>query len=224
MSGRAAGPDGLLVVDKGKGSRPMTSSPNCEARVHPQGRSRRHPRPRRDRGAGLRSRTRHASARSPPAGRKGLRGHRSARRHHHARMMPRARCCSPDRPRASPMPAIAAAIAALTGADPTGAQRGQRNQGQRGAGLRAGPRRRGRRTGRPARHRVAFRRVPGATDELDIAVTCSSGTYVRALARDLGEALDCGAHLTALRRTRVGPFTLDARPNPRAAGSTPSNS
>ena len=45
-------------------------------------------------------------------------------------------------------------------------------------------------------------------DSLDIAVTCSSGTYVRALARDLGEALDCGAHLTALRRTRVGPFTL----------------
>jgi tRNA pseudouridine55 synthase len=49
-------------------------------------------------------------------------------------------------------------------------------------------------------------------DDLDIAVTCSSGTYIRALARDLGEALGCGAHLTALRRTRVGPFTLaDAR-------------
>lgn len=45
--------------------------------------------------------------------------------------------------------------------------------------------------------------------ELDIAVTCSSGTYIRALARDLGQALGCGAHLTALRRTRVGPFTLD---------------
>jgi tRNA pseudouridine55 synthase len=44
--------------------------------------------------------------------------------------------------------------------------------------------------------------------DLDIAVTCSSGTYIRALARDLGEALECGAHLTALRRTRVGPFTL----------------
>jgi tRNA pseudouridine55 synthase len=45
--------------------------------------------------------------------------------------------------------------------------------------------------------------------ELDIAVTCSSGTYIRALARDLGEALGCGAHLTVLRRTRVGPFTLE---------------
>jgi tRNA pseudouridine55 synthase len=46
-------------------------------------------------------------------------------------------------------------------------------------------------------------------DDLDVTVTCSSGTYVRALARDLGEALGVGAHLTALRRTRVGPFGLD---------------
>jgi tRNA pseudouridine55 synthase len=40
-------------------------------------------------------------------------------------------------------------------------------------------------------------------------VTVSSGTYVRALARDLGAALGVGGHLTALRRTRVGAFTLD---------------
>ena len=45
-------------------------------------------------------------------------------------------------------------------------------------------------------------------DELDVAVDCTSGTYVRALARDLGAALGVGAHLTALRRTRVGPFEL----------------
>ncbi|WP_159718295.1 tRNA pseudouridine(55) synthase TruB [Actinomyces marmotae] len=44
--------------------------------------------------------------------------------------------------------------------------------------------------------------------DLDLRVACSSGTYVRALARDLGEALGCGAHLTALRRTRVGPFDV----------------
>jgi tRNA pseudouridine55 synthase len=43
--------------------------------------------------------------------------------------------------------------------------------------------------------------------ELDVTVTCSSGTYIRALARDLGAALGVGAHLTALRRTRVGTFT-----------------
>ncbi|MGW2660819.1 tRNA pseudouridine(55) synthase TruB [Nocardia tengchongensis] len=45
--------------------------------------------------------------------------------------------------------------------------------------------------------------------DLDVAVDCSSGTYIRALARDLGEKLDVGGHLTALRRTAVGPFTLD---------------
>ena len=45
--------------------------------------------------------------------------------------------------------------------------------------------------------------------ECDVAVDCSSGTYIRALARDLGGVLGVGGHLTALRRTRVGPFTLD---------------
>jgi tRNA pseudouridine55 synthase len=44
--------------------------------------------------------------------------------------------------------------------------------------------------------------------DADIELDCSSGTYVRALARDLGRALGTGGHLTALRRTRVGPFTL----------------
>ena len=44
--------------------------------------------------------------------------------------------------------------------------------------------------------------------DLDVRVACSSGTYIRALARDLGEALGVGGHLTALRRTRVGPYTL----------------
>ncbi|RJQ80021.1 tRNA pseudouridine(55) synthase TruB [Amycolatopsis panacis] len=44
--------------------------------------------------------------------------------------------------------------------------------------------------------------------ELDAVVECSSGTYVRALARDLGAGLGVGGHLKALRRTTVGPFTL----------------
>ncbi len=48
-----------------------------------------------------------------------------------------------------------------------------------------------------------------AVTDLDVDVECSTGTYVRALARDLGEALGTGAHLTALRRTRVGGYTLD---------------
>jgi tRNA pseudouridine55 synthase len=45
--------------------------------------------------------------------------------------------------------------------------------------------------------------------DLSVRVDCSSGTYVRALARDLGTALGVGGHLTQLRRTRVGSFTLD---------------
>ena len=44
--------------------------------------------------------------------------------------------------------------------------------------------------------------------DLDVVVDCSSGTYVRALARDLGSSLGVGGHLTALRRTRIGGFTL----------------
>jgi len=44
--------------------------------------------------------------------------------------------------------------------------------------------------------------------DVDVEVDCSSGTYIRALARDLGAALGVGGHLTALRRTRVGRFTL----------------
>ncbi|MBR7824852.1 tRNA pseudouridine(55) synthase TruB [Actinospica sp. MGRD01-02] len=48
----------------------------------------------------------------------------------------------------------------------------------------------------------------GGLIDLDVRVVCSSGTYIRALARDLGEGLGVGGHLTALRRTRVGPYTL----------------
>ncbi|ESQ00472.1 tRNA pseudouridine synthase B [Streptomyces sp. GBA 94-10 4N24] len=46
--------------------------------------------------------------------------------------------------------------------------------------------------------------------DLVVSVVCSSGTYIRALARDLGASLGVGGHLTALRRTRVGPYGLDA--------------
>jgi tRNA pseudouridine55 synthase len=59
-------------------------------------------------------------------------------------------------------------------------------------------------------HDFAVRDVRRGDDLIDIdaAITCSSGTYIRALARDLGVALDIGGHLTALRRTRVGPYDL----------------
>ena len=74
----------------------------------------------------------------------------------------------------------------------------------------------------PAR-RVTVHRLEVVSIDLDAAtvaieVDCSSGTYIRAIARDLGTALGVGGHLTALRRTAVGPFGVDRRPAP----STPS--
>lgn len=62
---------------------------------------------------------------------------------------------------------------------------------------------------------VAVRRVERESAilvDLDVEVTCSTGTYVRALARDLGAALGVGGHLTALRRTRIGPYRLPTEP------------
>src|SRR5258708_1407008 len=53
-------------------------------------------------------------------------------------------------------------------------------------------------------------RPAGDLLDVDVDVTCSSGTYIRAIARDLGAALGTGGHLTALRRTRVGPYAIDA--------------
>ena len=71
--------------------------------------------------------------------------------------------------------------------------------------------------------------------DIEVRVACSSGTYIRAIARDLGAALGVGGHLTALRRHSVGPFTLEdantdldhllvtsPRPTPPARRSRPS--
>ncbi|MFH8250931.1 tRNA pseudouridine(55) synthase TruB [Microbacterium sp. B2969] len=59
-----------------------------------------------------------------------------------------------------------------------------------------------------ARFDVLAERRDGQAVDLDVVVDCSSGTYIRALARDLGAALGVGGHLTALRRTRIGPFDV----------------
>ncbi|MGI8615233.1 MAG: tRNA pseudouridine(55) synthase TruB [Actinomycetota bacterium] len=56
--------------------------------------------------------------------------------------------------------------------------------------------------------------VPDAT----FRVTCSGGTYVRVLVADVGAALSCGAHLTALRRTAIGPYVVDAAVAPDGVG------
>lgn len=60
-----------------------------------------------------------------------------------------------------------------------------------------------------SRFEVEARRNEAGFVDLDVEVDCSSGTYIRALARDLGAALGVGGHLTALRRTEVGPFGLE---------------
>jgi len=58
--------------------------------------------------------------------------------------------------------------------------------------------------------------------DLDFAVECSAGTYVRVLLADVGAALGCGAHLTRLRRTEIGPFRVeDARPPDRVGDPLP---
>lgn len=54
--------------------------------------------------------------------------------------------------------------------------------------------------------------------DADFEVTCSSGTYVRVLAADVGATLGCGAHLIALRRTRIGPFDVADAVSPEAPG------
>lgn len=54
--------------------------------------------------------------------------------------------------------------------------------------------------------------------DVDLRVRVSSGTYVRALARDLGESVGTGAHLTALRRLTVGPFSVVGAPDPESVG------
>jgi tRNA pseudouridine55 synthase len=60
-------------------------------------------------------------------------------------------------------------------------------------------------------HRLEVHRIERPTADLvdvDVTVTCTAGTYIRAIARDAGAALGVGGHLTALRRTTSGPFTV----------------
>ena len=68
--------------------------------------------------------------------------------------------------------------------------------------------------GQPRSHRVKCALEGKSTQvncvDLNVVVECSAGTYIRSLARDLGNALGCGAHLISLRRTRVGEFSLDS--------------
>jgi tRNA pseudouridine55 synthase len=61
---------------------------------------------------------------------------------------------------------------------------------------------------RPATvYEIALLHADGAT--IQLRIRCGAGTYVRSIAHDLGQALSCGAHLSALRRTAVGPFSVE---------------
>ena len=133
---------------------------------------------------------------------------------------------SPTTPRArSPRPSPPAAVTddgdpgrpgRADRRDRPGAERGQRHQDQRRSGRTSGSARArsvelaARRVTvsrlRRARRSAGRRRRPSSTSTS--TSTCSSGTYIRAIARDLGAALGVGGHLTALRRTAVGGFTL----------------
>jgi tRNA pseudouridine55 synthase len=72
-----------------------------------------------------------------------------------------------------------------------------------------------------SRFDILAERREGAVVDIDVVVDCSSGTYIRSLARDLGEALGTGGHLTALRRTRIGPFTVQDAVPVEAVGERP---
>eukprot|EP01136_Pigoraptor_vietnamica_P020463 Opistho-1_new@69380 len=61
---------------------------------------------------------------------------------------------------------------------------------------------------KPALIRLKTQLISYTYPYLELLITCSKGTYIRSLAHDIGEKLTCGAYLTALKRTRSGPFTL----------------
>jgi tRNA pseudouridine55 synthase len=64
-----------------------------------------------------------------------------------------------------------------------------------------------------------FELVRAAGADVDFRVTCSSGTYVRVLLADVGTALGCGAHLTRLRRSAIGPFRVEEATAPDTPGT-----
>ena len=126
--------------------------------------------------------------------------------------MPKVNCCNRFRPSVTTAD-IAAAMAALRGdiEQVPSAVSAIKVDGRRAYRLvREGQHRRtGSRPVRIERFEMLAVRPHDRLVDFDVEVDCSSGTYIRALARDLGAALGVGGHLTALRRTRVGRFELD---------------
>ena len=107
--------------------------------------------------------------------------------------------------------AVRSAAAVADRSDPAGPTHGVRGKGRWPPAARPGPRGDRGGPGTTPGHRLPIRRRPRGLRPVcsDIEVECSSGTYVRVLAADLGTALGGGAHLRNLRRTRIGSFTTD---------------
>ena len=198
--------------------------PDSATGSDPARRSRRHARSDGDRRLGDRGRTRHPTAQSPCADGQKLRRHDPAGSatttdDAEGELLAEARCVP-----GSTSAAIRSGVAALTGEI---LQRPSSVSAIKVDGRRAYDRVRAGETVELAARPVTVSRfaVVGRTPtplgrclDLDVEVDCSSGTYVRALARDLGQALGVGGHLTRLRRTRVGPFRTGPSADPGRAG------
>ncbi len=157
----------------------------------------------------------HPAARPPDAGRQGVRRDDPARRRHHDRRRRGRGHRDECRPRGLDEAVVRSAAAEFVGdieQVPTavsaikvdGKRAYQRVRDGEEVELKARP---------VTVHELAVHDVRGADlDVVDVVITvgCSSGTYIRAMARDLGAVLGVGGHLTALRRTEVGPYDLAA--------------
>ena len=154
----------------------------------------------------------------------GVRGDDPARREHDDRRRRGRDARGPRRLRGDRARRSTTGVAALTGDIQQVPSAVSRDQGRRAAGVRPRAGGRGRRARGPARDGLAVRRArraavaDGAARTSTSTVVVSSGTYVRALARDLGAGLGVGGHLTALRRTRVGGYGLDVGAHAGRAG------
>ncbi len=82
------------------------------------------------------------------------------------------------------------------------------------------------RAGRPVQPAPRIVRIDRITavryqwPDLELQIDCGSGTYIRSIARDLGEALGCGAYVSTLERTRIGDFTLEQAITPESLSAT----
>ena len=176
---------------------------------HKKSRPLRHTRPRCHRSADSPARQGHQALRENDVRRQGLRRLDEARRdHQHLRRRGRDRR---NQTGARPHPrGVAGKGQRLPRRPVATAADGQRHQDQRHPTLQARPQRHRSRTQKRFIHLYNFQITEYESPFAWFKVACTKGTYVRALAHDLGQALGCGAHLAGLRRTVSGKFKVSA--------------